>query len=310
LGATGTTGGYVLPNNLVDTIQKPHVAAAIWSNIVVMRNGIAVRGVDTPYRLGAPARMTFQDWGATKENVNETYGSYTANLGTMARIIDVGKQYVRFSAGAAEADVMDELTKAATLGENYYLLAGAGTGSVGTGDPTTGIYTALAAVFGAFTTTFSGASNSTIAGAAATGLSQAFGAMATRSRFPTAVVMDAVTYYKILTQGSDTAGFWLSPAAGGLNINPANGQLRMWDCPIYFDPNFDTNTGTTKRAIALDGSAFRAYRGLEFRIESSDQAGTRWDQNQIGFRGESELGFQAWAGVFVGAAQLIVALIP
>src|SRR5439155_5070975 len=105
--------------------------------------GVAVRGVDQPFRLGAPARMTFQDWNTSKENVNETYGSYSANLGTLARIMDITKQYARFSAGAAEADVMDELTRAAILGENYYMIAGAGTGSVGSGDPTYGVYTGL-----------------------------------------------------------------------------------------------------------------------------------------------------------------------
>ena len=70
-----------------------------------------------PYRTGAPARMAFQDWGATKQNVNEAYFSYTAILGTMARIYDISKQYARFSAGSAEQDVLDELTRAAILGE-------------------------------------------------------------------------------------------------------------------------------------------------------------------------------------------------
>ena len=139
LGTTGATGGYVLPNNLVDQVIKPRTMEAVYSRLVTVRNGINVRGVDQPFRTGAPARMQFQDWGQTKENVNEAYGSYTANLGTMARIYDVGKQYLRFSAGAAEQDVMDELTRAAVLGENYYMLAGAGTGSVGSGDPTEGV---------------------------------------------------------------------------------------------------------------------------------------------------------------------------
>lgn len=118
LGATGATGGYVLPNNLVDTLVKPAVQEAVLQNLVTVINGVSVRGVDMPYRTGAPSRMTFADWGTTKENLNEAYGTYTANLGTLARIYDIGKQYARFSAGAAEGDVMDELTKAAILGEN------------------------------------------------------------------------------------------------------------------------------------------------------------------------------------------------
>ena len=43
---------------------------------------------------------------------------------------------------------------------------------------------------------------------------------------------------------------------------------------------------------------------------SHDVAGTRWDFNLLGFRGEAELGFHAGAGVAVGGAQLITGLIP
>ena len=312
LGTTGATGGYVLPNNLVDSVAKPKTAEAIYANLVTVRNGVNVRGVDQPLRLGPPARMTFQDWGQPKTNISETYGSYTATLGTLAAIYDISKQYARFSAGAAEQDVMDELRRAEILGENYEILAGPGTGTVGSGDPVTGVYTALAAAsaFNGYTTTFSGASASTIAGAAAQGLRQAFAALAGRSRFASAVVMDAVTYWSILSQGSDTAGFWLDPrASGGFTFNP-DGGLMLWGVPILWDPNFDTNTNTTKRAIAADWSQFKLYRGMEFRIDTSDQAGTRWDANLIGYRGECEIGFNASTGVAVGAAQLITALIP
>ena len=69
-------------------------------------------------------------------------------------------------------------------------------------------------------------------------------------------------------------------------------------------------TVTTKRLIVADWSRLRLYRGLEFRIDSSDQAGTRWDQNLVGFRGEQEIGFHAAAAVMTGAAQLVTAVIP
>ena len=284
LGTTGATGGYVLPNNLVDTVAKPAVAEAIYSQLVTIRSGVNVRGVDQPLRTGAPSRMTFQDWGNTKTNVNEVYSSYTANLATMGAIYDVSKQYMRFSAGAAEQDVLDELTKAATLAENYYILAGAGTGTVGSGDPTTGIYVALnaASAFNGYVTTFSGPSNSTIAGAAATGISQALGKLAGRNRRATAIVTDAVTYFTIISQGSDNAGYWLDPRnSGGFTFN-VQGGLTLWGVPLLWDPNFDNNTGTTKCAIAADWTVFKLYRGLEFRVDMSEEAGTRWDQNLIG----------------------------
>ena len=312
LGNTGAAGGYVLPNNLVDTLIKPNVQSAVYQELVTVRSGVNVRGVDMPYRTGSPARMTFQDWGETKENVDEAYGSYTATLGTIARIYDIGKQYARFSAGSAEQDVIDELGKGAILGENYYMLAGAGTGSVGSGDPTVGVYTALtnALVGGAYTTTGAPVAG-TVAGSAAAQFATAFSAMATRSQQPTCIVTDAVTYWAIFSQGSDNAGFWMSELLGaGFTTGPNGDDLRWRGVPIRYDANFNTNTGTTKRAIAANWKALKLFRGMEFRIDTSDVAGTRWDKNLIGFRGEEEIGFNAYPALYTGALQLITGVIP
>jgi hypothetical protein len=90
----------------------------------------------------------------------------------------------------------------------------------------------------------------------------------------------------------------------------ADNSLRWRGVPILYDANFDTNTGTTKRAIVGDWPTLKLYRGAEFRIDTSDQAGTRWDQNLVGFRGEQEIGINASTAVSVGAFQLITGLIP
>jgi|GEM_PF-2039544 len=312
LGTTNATGGYVLPNNLVDTVVKPATQKAVLQNLVTVINGVSVRGVDQPYRLGAPTRMTFQDWGTTKENVNETYGSYTANLGTLARVMDISKQYARFSAGAAEVDVMDELTRAAILAENYYMIAGAGTGASGTGDPTTGVYTALngTPTFLGYKGAFSGASNSTVAGSGAAAMAALLGSLAGRNREATAILVDSVTYWTMIAQGSDTAGFWVSPTGGPTGFTRTeSGGLAFWGVPLFYDTNLGTNAAT-KVAIAADWKAFKLYRGMEFRIDSSDTAGDRWDKNLIGFRAEEEIGFNAMTAVHVGAAQMLTSVIP
>jgi HK97 family phage major capsid protein len=322
---TGAAGGYVLANNMVDAVVKPKVAQAVYENLVTVRTGINVRGVDQPYRTGAPTRMTFSNWGTTKENVDEAYGSYTATLGTMARIYDVGKQYLRFSAGMAEQDVIDELAKARILGENFYIIAGQGTGSStpGVNDPTYGVYTALVAGSSAYTTAFAGtASASTLAGSAAVGIAAGLKAMVARGQIPTALVVDAVTYWGILTEGSDQAGFWTgaTPQAGGPALSNSamaagfrpleNGGVSVSQIPMLWDPNLTANSGAAKIGILADWEIFRLYRGSEFRIDTSDQAGSRWDTNLVGFRGEEEIGFHAGSGVSVGAAQLITGLIP
>ncbi len=315
LGATGATGGYVLPNNLVDTLVKPATQRAVYQNLVTVRNGVNVRGVDQPFRTGKPARATFQDWGSTKENVDEAYGSYTATLGTLARIYDVGKQYLRFSQGSAEQDVIDELGKAMVLGENYYIIAGAGTGSVGSGDPTLGVYTALNARPG-FKAAFASASNSTVAGSFAAACSTLMQNVATNNREVTAFVVDATTYFTATRQGSDTAGFWGSDLLGagftfGTNFGQpgGGGALQYRGVPIYYDTNLGTNA-TTKILIGAQWDVFKLFRGMEFRIDSSDVAGPRWDTNLVGFRGEEEIGFHAGTGVEVGAAFLLTSVIP
>jgi len=314
LGETGAHGGYVLPNNLVDAVVKPKTQRALYRTLVTVVPGVMVRGIDQPYRMGAPTRMTTADWGATKENVDESYGSYTANLVTFARIYDIGKQYLRFSAGAAERDVLDELAKAADLAENYEVIAGPGTGSTGTGDACLGVYTSLNA-----TPTFLGykgaktgaASNSTIAGSFAQAIVELASILAGRNRVPEAVVVDHTTYFTALGQGSDTAGFWAQPdgPTQGFQVDRLTGGITYFGTPIYFDTNLGTNA-TTKIAIAAEWSAFKLYRGMEFRIDSSDVAGTRWDKNLVGFRGEMEMGFNAETPVHVGAAQLMTSVIP
>jgi HK97 family phage major capsid protein len=318
LGNTNSTGGYVLPNNLVDTLIKPNTQRAVLQTLVTVRNGVNVRGVDMPYRLGAPSRMTFQDWGATKENLNETYGSYTATLGTLARIYDISKQYARFSAGSAEQDVLDELAKAAVLGENYYMVAGAGTGSVGSGDPTYGIYTALNAA-SSFTgyskTPTTSASSSTLLGSLANILTQAQGQLAGRNRQPQAWLVDHTTYFTAAGQGSDNAGFWLAPN-GPVEFGPIpgfgrtpSGGLSYWGIPIYYDTNLGTSAAT-KILIGGEWDQLKLFRGMEFRIDTSDVANTRWDQNLIGFRGEEEIGFESRSAVNVGAFQMYTSVIP
>ena len=316
LGTTGATGGYVLPNNLVESVAKPNVQEAIYSKLCTVRNGVAVRGVDQPYRTGAPSRAQFSNWGALKENRDEAYGSYTATLGTMALIYDVGKQYLRFSAGSAEEDVMDELAKAHGLGENYEIIAGPGTGSAtpGTGDPCEGVYTALAAGAATFHTTSFTAANATIAGSVGKGFSLMFKALATRSRRPTAVVVDANAYWDILGQGTDAAGFFVpavesATTISGFQMTP-DGTLRWHGVPVIYDANLDSNTGQTGLAIAGEWDELKIYRGTEFRIDTSDQAGTRWDYNLVGFRGEQEFGVNAATAVTVGAFQYLTALVP
>ena len=316
LGATAATGGYVLPNNLVDSVIKPNVQEAFYSKLCTLRSGVAVRGVDQPYRSDTTTRAQMQNWGATKENRNEAYGAYTATLGTMALIYDVGKQYLRFSAGSAEEDVMNELARAHGLGENYEVIAGPGTGSStpGVNDPCYGVYPALVAGIATFQTTGFTAANGTILGSAGKGFSLMLKALAKRARRATAIVIDAGPYWDLLGQGTDTAGFFVPAVESATTISgfqrTPDGTLMWHGVPIFSDANLDANTGVSGTAIAGQWDMLKLYRGVEFRIDTSDQSGTRWDQNLVGYRGEQEFGINAGSAVAVGAFQYLTGLVP
>ena len=181
-----------------------------------------------------------------------------------------------------------------------------GSATPGVNDATKGVYTSI---LGNVYTTAHTASASTVAGSAAAGLATAFGALASRSRYPTAAVVDDTTYWTLFSQGSDNAGFWMSEMLGaGFQIGPDN-TLRWRGVPVYFDANLTANSAA-KIAIVGEWKALKFYRGMEFRIDSTDVAGDRWDKNLIGFRGEMEIAVNADTAVAVGAFQLVTGLIP
>ena len=139
---------------------------------------------------------------------------------------------------------------------------------------------------------------------------QLIASLAGRNREADAILVDSTTYWTMIAQGSDTAGFWVSPTGGPTGFTKTeSGGLAFWGVPIFYDTNLATEAAS-KIAIAAEWKAFKLYRGMEFRIDSSDVAGDRWDKNLIGFRGEEEIGFNAETPVHVGAAQLMTAVIP
>ena len=136
---------------------------------------------------------------------------------------------------------MDEITRGTVLGENYYIAVGAGTGGVGTGDPTASVYTQLLAA----TQTFpprpalrsrprcSGRSQSS--SPAALGILQrAAGSIRRRSW------TDDV--WTSIGQGLDTAGFWVSRTGGPTGFTrTASGGLGFWGVPVFYDANLGAN---------------------------------------------------------------------
>ena len=117
---------------------------------------------------------------------------------------------------------MSELADALLRGEGYYILRGSGSS-----EPY-GVLTALDAAGDVFDQSHT-ASNSTVAGAFATALAKAAGALAARGvEGGLSAVVSPANYWTFVAQGSDTAGYWLAPNGGptalpqlnGVSVNP------------------------------------------------------------------------------------------
>lgn len=301
LGTTDATGGWIVPNAIVEPITKTGRFRGGVMSLVTRRTGMQDQyQVDIPFRRDSPNRAVIAPWGDTKENTNLVYEGYTATLYTLARIYDVPKQFVRKSRGAAEADVIDELQDAFRKGESYYTLRGSGSG-----EPY-GLQTALA-LGGASTFTSSFSPATTLAGSVAKAIATAAGALAARDREASGALLSATGYWEMVSQGADAAGFWLAGAANGSPEGVRPGTLIS---PFGIPVTYDSQLAGSDDLIVGEWEALKVYVGEGFRIDSSDVAGERWDRNLVGFRGEEEFGLDARPAVFAGAFQFIADIIP
>jgi HK97 family phage major capsid protein len=291
LGTTDATGGWIVTNAIVDTLIKPARYAANVTRLVTTISGMGSQSaIDIPLRLAAPSRAIVATWGSLKENVDLVYNGYTATMYTLARVYDITKQMLRKSAGAAEADVMGELAHGFALGEAYCILQGSGSS-----EPY-GLQTALATI-GTMTSAFTaGATN---AGSMLKAVATAAGALAGRNRTPEAALVSAVNYWALLSQGTDNAGFWIDPSGG-------NATARAWGIPIYPENQL---LGSDDLIVG-EFSALKVYHGDGYRVDSTDIAGTRWDYNLVGFRGEMEMGLDARPAVYAGAFEFVADIVP
>jgi HK97 family phage major capsid protein len=283
LGTSGAVGGYVMPNAMVDKLVEISTASNPYRTLIPVISGVNAPAINIPVEAAAATRAVVAAWGTLKANTDLTFASYTATFYTLARIHDVANQLLRYSAGAAETDVMDRLGKSIGLGEAYYTLQGSGTG-----EPT-GLLTALNTA-GTFDTTKS-APTTTIQTSIAGTVILSLQTLAKRAVKPTAIVLDPESFWDAMLEGVSV--FSVMGALGG-NVSSAipttgsDGQLRLFNLPFLADPNMPAHTG-----IVGDFSAARLYTGLGYRVDTSSEAGTRFDCNLTGFRAEEEIAFNA-----------------
>lgn len=306
LGTTDATGGWIIPNAVVDEFIVPASYNNIYRQLMTVVPGVQGAAVDIPFRAAARARAVIAAYGATKENRDLAYQGYTATMYTLAAIYDIGNQFLRQSRGAAEADVLSELAAAFAAGESYYIREGSGSS-----EPF-GYTPALTNGPGTFRTTNNSPSDSTLAGSIAAHISMAAGALAGRGVTPDGAVLSAAAYWQMLRQGSDEAGFWFSTVTNTpTSIRPGT-LISPFGIPVYPDAGIDSigTAAVQDNLVVAQWKKFKVYFGQSYRVDSSDEAGTRWDTNLTGFRGEEEMGFDARPAVYAGYAQMITDILP
>lgn len=304
LGTSDATGGWIIPNALVDELLTPAMAESPFRRLMTVVSGVTTPAVDMPFRSGRRTAAAIIPFGNTKTNADLAYNGYTATIYTLAKIHDISAQFARQSRGAAERDVMNELAAAFAQGEADYIREGTGSSQP------YGLHTALANSPAAFTSSFT-ASATTLAGSIAAAIATAAGALASRGAKPEAALMSATAYWTMLGQGTDTAGFFFAPATGPNGI-AAGTLMTPFGIPVYPDTTADINAtaSITDNLIVAEFSKFKIYTGQAYRVDMSDVAGDRWDKNLIGFRGEMELGFDARPATYAGYAQLVADILP
>lgn len=295
LGTTDALGGWVIPNAQVEEFIKPAQFQNFYRDICTVVSGVTGATIDLPFRSGSPSRAVIAPFGETKQNQNLGYNGYTATMYTLAKIHDIGVQFARQSRGAAERDVLQELATAFALGERYYIVNGSGSS-----EPY-GLQTAITNAPATFVTTHTPAA--TLAGSIAAGIAKAAGALADRDREPNAAVVKASVRWAMLAEGTDEAGFFLNPSGGPTAIRgvPSGTLISPWGIPVYGD----SQLAEADDLIVGDFKALKLYFGASYRVDTSTEAGDRWDKNLIGYRGEEEMGLDARPAVYAGAFQRV-----
>lgn len=299
-GATDPNGGYLAPRPFVAEFNTVGVATNAYRSLFTVVGGINSNQIDIPHIGLAPTRATVISRGSTKTNVDVSMAQYSATFYTLAVIQDAANQWLRQTSGQGERLIRKRLAQAVGLGEAYYVLNGSGTS-----EPK-GLLTALG-TSGTFVTSHT-ASNSTIAGNAATAIAKASGAIAGRNRTPDGVVMNASDFWTFMAQGADAAGFYIAPTGGAASVNAVgsfeNGGgpvMRVWGLPVYSDTNMPADS-----LVVGAWKDCELYIGPDLRIDTSTEAGTRWDQNLTGFRAEEDMAFNADPYVVGGYFQRII----
>jgi HK97 family phage major capsid protein len=299
LGTSVATGTAIVPNNFVSSLVTAIAANNIYRDLFNVVSDVSGAGVDIPYEVTAVTAALLQGaYGSNKDVRDFGFARATATLYQIAQIADVGNQLLRQSNGAAEAAARRRLAKSIGATEATFITNGTGT------NQPLGFFQAIAA-FGdpaQFRTALSSEPRVAAIGRGISAL-EARGIVADEANL--CVVMHPTDFWELATEGLGTsyAGGWAIDPATGASASPP--VTTVWGVPMRRDPYWPSaKIGT---ALIIERSEVDIYTGDEFRIDVSD-AGSRFDQNVTGFRGEEMFGFNAEPYVRSGRVQQVTGL--
>lgn len=281
----GSAGGFVLPTAyLMDIVPYLVDVASIRNYATVLPAEALV--LEVPRDTSPAVRAAIVAPGTTKPKVD--YGTDLVEIRqyTIPLIVDITNQLLRHSRGTAEQFLLRKLRDAIRLAEYYYALQGTGTGMP------LGVIPAMVAANTAFPTEGFVITRGT--GPAPSGLAvsalenipdaiaRALNVQDNRHYVPTAVMCNNNNFWD-LQQIKDTQGRYI------LNPNIVGPVAHsVWGIP------FIKNTLVPNNQMVIGKwDELYIYLGHDLLMDSSSEAGDRWDRNLTGFRVEEEMGMNA-----------------
>ena len=135
-------------------------------------------------------------------------------------------------------------------------------------------------------------------------IAKAVGALEGRSRVIDGAIMNPVDFWTYLALEGSAIRPYFNSYTAGQPLPTANNQTNpLFGVPIVRNSNCPAGT-----AVIGEFKSATLYTGLGYRIDTSDQAGTRWDYNLTGFRAEEEIAFNATPYVVAGMFQRVTSV--
>lgn len=298
LGTTDATGQAIVPNNFVDGLVEALTLNNIYRDLFTVERVSNGTAVDIPYSVTAITAALLQGaYGSNKDIRDFGFAQATATLYQIAQIADVGNQLLRQSNGAAERSARKRLGASIGQLEATYVTNGSGSSQP------LGFFPAFMAYgdVAAFKTTLNSEPRLTT-------IARAIAAMETRGvdRRNLVFICNPTDYWEIASEGLGTsyAGGWAVDPAGGAAANPP--ITSAWGVPLFSDALWPAAYAGT--GLLIDKTEPTLYVGQDYRIDVSNEAGNRFDQNVTGFRAEEEFGFNAEPYVRTGRAQKVIGI--